>query len=178
MARKHITFHPGRSFLTLVGLLTITVGFSASSRAQLCEDTQVYLMDNARANYSLGYENFRNEDWCMALPYTKWILENEPFFSSGEPDERNYRRLADIYNGLALMAESGPTRQAYVDSALVAYEAMDRVIAEQGFEVDETLEKLLRGRFYETHADYIDDADTEAFELYMEVYEADPEETD
>lgn len=149
-----------------------------TAHAQLCADTQVYMMDNVRTNYSLGYENFRNEDWCMALPYIKWILENDPFYSSTEPSERNYRRLAQTYEGLAQMAEDEAAKQTYVDSALVAYQQMDQVIAEQGFEVNEQNEKFARGRFYETNAEYFDDADRKAFDLYMEAYQMNPEETD
>lgn len=177
MARQHTTFRPRHALLVAAGMLAITLSSAAPANAQVCADTQVFLMDSARTNYSLGYENFRNEDWCMALPYTKWILENEPFFSSTEPDERNYRRLAQIYEGLAGMTE-GAERQAYVDSSLTAYAQMEEVIAAEGFEVDARMEIMRRGRFYETFADNVEDADTKVFDLYMELYEMDPNATD
>lgn len=153
------------------------VGFSTTAKAQLCADTQVYLMDNVRTNYSMGYENFKNEDWCAALPYLRYVLSNEPLYTGAEPDERNYRRLAAVYEGLAGMAEDGTVKRTYLDSALVAQDEMYDVMEANSFPYNTHERVLARGRFYETHADVYPEKQSEIFDIYLEAFRMEPDST-
>src|SRR5690606_32257769 len=116
--------------LLLAGVLLLAAAPAAG--AQVCEGTQVYLTDNTRTNYSLGYEHYKNEAWCDALPYLRWVVETEPLFTSqGTPDDRNFRRLMDTYEAVAEMAQ-GDVRRAYLDSVLVVREQMEQTLAANG----------------------------------------------
>ena len=166
-----------RASVSFTAILFLGVGAFATARAQLCEDTQVYLMDNVRTNYSMGYENFKNEDWCAALPYLRYVLENDPLYTGGEPDERNYRRLADTYEGLAGMTDDPAVKRTYLDSALVAREQMYDVMDEHGFEYSPQERLLSRGRFYETHAAVFPENQNDVYDLYLEAFRMEPDST-
>ena len=56
--------------LLLAGAILLTL--APAAQAQVCEGTQVYLTDNERTNYSLGYEHYKTEAWCDALH--RWQL--------------------------------------------------------------------------------------------------------
>src|SRR5690606_35631228 len=61
----------------------------------VCPPVLVY-SSTPRANYSLGYEHYKNLDYCAALPYLRWVVANDPLLTGTDPDDRNFRRLADI----------------------------------------------------------------------------------
>ena len=42
----------------------------------------MFVTESARTNFSLGSENYKNNDYCAAYPYLKWLLANDPLFSS------------------------------------------------------------------------------------------------
>ncbi|MCH7638377.1 MAG: hypothetical protein IH855_02790 [Bacteroidetes bacterium] len=164
----------------LASLLFFALGaaHTSSAQPQLCADTQVYLMDNVRTNYSMGYENYKNEDWCAALPYLRWVLANDPLYTAAEPDERNYRRLAAIYEGLAGMADDAAVKRTYLDSSFVAREQMFQVMDENGFEYNTHERTLARGRFYETHAAIYPENQPEVYNIYLDAFRMEPDSTD
>lgn len=162
---------------TVVLVLALFAAIATPARAQLCGDTQVFLMDNVRTNYSMGYENFKNNDWCSALPYIRWVLASDPLYTGAEPDERNYRRLAAIYEGLAGMADDARVKRTYLDSALVATEQLYRVMDENGFEYNEHQRRLAAGRFLETHAAAYPERQPEIYDIYLEAFRMEPDST-
>ncbi len=159
-------------------LLFIAFGASSPARAQLCSDTQVFLMDNVRTNYSMGYENFKNEDWCAALPYVRWVLEADPLYTGAAPDERNYRRLVTIYESLAEMTDDGAIKRTYLDSSLVALEQMYAVMDANSFEYDPHQRLLSRGRFFETHPAEYPENQAEIYGIYLDAFRMEPDSTD
>lgn len=165
---------------TAFSVVLIAVGALVSNpaHAQLCADTQVYLMDNVRTNYSMGYENFKNEDWCATLPYLRYVLANEPLYTGAEPDERNHRRLVATYEGLAGMADGATVKRTYLDSAMVARDQMYQVMDENGFEYDAHERVLARGRFYETHAAIYPENQDDVYDIYLEAFRMEPDSTD
>lgn len=166
------------SAFTVLFIFALGVVVSPPAQAQLCADTQVYLMDNVRTNYSMGYENFKNEDWCAALPYLRWVLANDALFTGAEPDERNYRRLVATYEGLAEMADDATVRRTYLDSSLVASDQMYQVMDENDFEYNVHERTLARGRFYETHAAVYPENQSEVYDIYMAAFRMEPDSTD
>ncbi|NNF57464.1 MAG: hypothetical protein HKN04_04415, partial [Rhodothermaceae bacterium] len=162
----------------LLGALALLVG-SAPAQAQVCDESLAYITETTRTNYSLGYENYRNEDYCAALPYLRWIIENEPMFASqGDPDERNYRRLAETYEAIATSIEDAATKRTYLDSALVVREQMYEAMAANNLEIDPRIQLLHEARFYAQHAEAYPAEQERLYDLYVEAHEMAPDSTD
>ena len=66
-------------------------------------------------HYSLYYENYKNDNFESARSDLLWILENAPGTPDGDDD--NYRRVVNLYVGLAEQASSESERKAYLDTA-------------------------------------------------------------
>lgn len=159
--------------------MLLAVLFAQPVRAQLCQDTQVYIDDNIRTNYSLGYENYRNEDYCAALPYLRWVIENEPLFNSqGTPDDRNYRRLGDTYEKLAEMTDDATVRRAYLDSTLTMREAALEALEANNISYNPRAELIKKGLFFAQHYNEYPERQAEIFDLYLEAYRMAPDSTD
>ncbi|MDX1419793.1 MAG: hypothetical protein R3181_07500 [Rubricoccaceae bacterium] len=161
--------------LLLVGALLLALAPAAG--AQVCEGTQVYLTDSARTNYSLGYEHYKNEAWCDALPYLRWIIQTEPLFTSTTPDDRNFRRLMDTYEGIAETLE-GDLRRTYLDSVLVVREQMQETLAANNIAYDERAQLLAEGLFYTEHFEEYPEQQDRVFDLYLEAHQMAPDSTD
>ena len=162
--------------LLLAGVFLLAAAPAAG--AQVCEGTQVYLPDNTRTNYSLGYEHYKNEAWCDALPYLRWVVETEPLFTSqGTPDDRNFRRLMDTYEAVAEMAQ-GDVRRAYLDSVLVVREQMEQTLAANGIAYDERAALLAEGLFYAQHYNEYPEQQDRVYDLYLEAFRMAPDSTD
>ncbi len=149
----------------------------------LCADTYVIVNrepteSNTRTNFSLGAENYRNEDYCAAYPYITWLLDNDPLFTGEDPDDRNYLRLGTIYEYFAANVDS--TNQAlrvtYLDSArTIRQEGRERLDAE-GVAYDPYLRDLREGFFYFQNQDvYADEAGERQFEAFRRAFEAKPD---
>lgn len=139
----------------------------------------MYLADNTRTNYSLGYEHFKNEDYCSALPYLRWILATEPLFTStATPDERNFRRLMDAYEAIAGMTEDPALRRTYLDSVLVVRAQMRQTLATNNVSYDALADSLSEGRFYAQHATEYPEQQDRAFDLFLGAFRAEPDSLD
>jgi len=141
----------------------------------VCPPVLVYY-STPRANYSLGYEHYKNLDYCAALPYLRWLVEHEPLFTGADPDDRNFRRLADTYEQLAAMAgDDADLRRAYLDSALVVRDRSAEALRAAGLPVDSAAVALGRARFYQIYAEDYPDAQDEVLARYREAFAASPD---
>ncbi len=142
-----------------------------------CASTVVYIQDNTRSNFSLGSEYYRNGDYCSAYPYMKWMLANEPLFTGEDPDDRNYLRMASIYEDFAAHVDSTnqAERVAYLDSALTARRAGTAAMDREGIAYDRYLRDLREGFFYFQNAAYYDDATERQFEAFNRALDAKPD---
>ena len=149
---------------------------NAVSVTPVCEPQDLYIDGSIRTNYSLGFENYKNEDYCAALPSLRHIIETDPLFTGGEPDDRNFRRLADTYENLAAMVDSTDQtlRRAYLDSFFVAHDMRKEALENAGLAFDEQADLIARGRFYEIYAADYEDAEQQTFDLYVEAFRLDP----
>ncbi len=162
----------------LLGIVAL-VAFGRPAQAQLCQDTQVYIDENTRTNYSLGYENFRNEDYCAALPYLRWIVEHDPLFNSqGTPDDRNFDRLAETYEHLAGMTDDPALRRAYLDSTLATREAGIEAMEANDIAYNPQAELIRKGLFFAQHYNEYPERQDEVFDLYLEAFRMAPDSTD
>ncbi len=142
-----------------------------------CSDTYVLLQPTIRSNFSLGSEYYRNGDYCAAYPYIKNILETEPLFTGEDPDDRNYLRMASIYEDFATQVDSTnrEERVAYLDSALAARKMGVDALEAAGIEYDTYLRDLREGFFYFQNSAYYDDSEERQFESFSRALDAQPD---
>lgn len=142
-----------------------------------CADTYVLIQETTRSNFSLGSENYRNEDYCAAYPYMKWLLENDPLFTGEEPDDRTYLRMATIYEDFAANVDSTneAERKAYLDSALAIRAEGVAALEREGIAYDPFLRDLREGFFYYQNAPYYDNSEELQFNAFRRAFEAQPD---
>ena len=142
-----------------------------------CADTYVLLQTTTRANFSLGSEYFRGGDYCAAYPYIKYLLATDPLFTGEDPDDRNYLRMAAIYDAFASEVDSTnrAERLAYLDSAQAARQMGLDAMTAQGIAFDPYNRYLNDGFFYFRNADVYDDAEERQFEAFSKALDAYPD---
>lgn len=144
---------------------------------EYCADANVYIQATTRSNFSLGSEYYRNGQYCEAYPYIRHLLDTEPLFTGEDPDDRNYLRMASIYEDFAANVDSTNRTEkvAYLDSALTArrmgVQAMDR----QGITYDGYLRDLREGFFYFQNSAYYPDAQQKQFDAFSRALDAQPD---
>ena len=145
-----------------------------------CADTNVLLQTTARANFSLGSEYYRSGDYCSAYVYIRHLLDTEPLFTGEDPDDRNYLRMASIYEDFAAQIDSTNRAEklAYLDSSLMVREQGLDAMEAQGIAYDPYARDLREGFFYFQNADYYDDADERQFNAFERALEAQPDSLD
>lgn len=145
-----------------------------------CADTYVIVTDTPRTNFSLGTENYRNNDYCGAYPYYKWLLANDALFTGEDPDDRNYLRMAGIYEYFATKVDSTnqAERKAYLDSALAARRMGRDALDAQNIVYDSYLRDLREGFFYFQNAAAYPDAEEQQFTAFNRAFEAKPDSLD
>lgn len=126
--------------------------------------------DDVPMNYSLYYEDYKIESWSTSLPYLKWIIQCAPGFPGN--NDRNYERLVDVYEGLALGAE-GDMQRAYMDSALFVHDYAPDSLNAAGVEVDPFDWVFGKGRFIQKHNELLSDVQAEVGGIYLQAYDLD-----
>ena len=127
--------------------------------------------DDVLTNYSLYYEDYKIESWSTALPYLKWIIRCAPGIPGD--NDRNYERLVDVYEGLALAADDDDMQRAYLDSALTIHDIAPEALGEAGIEVDPFDWIFGKGRFIQKHAAIVPDLQSEVGGIYRQAYDID-----
>lgn len=149
----------------LAALLSLqAVSPAAAQPAAECNE------DDVPMNYSLYYEDYKIESWATSLPYLKWIIQCAPGFPGN--NDRNYERLVDVYEGLALGME-GDMQRAYLDSALYVHNIAVDSLAAAGIEADPFDWVFGKGRFIQKHNAILPDRQTDVGGIYREAYDID-----
>lgn len=168
---------------------TPTTSENAVAANGICEARTFFLSDNVRQNYSLAAEFYRNatgaeidndrvrvDAFCSAYPYLKWLVENDPLYTGGEPDDRNFLRLANVYEFYA--TQDSMNRKVYLDSALVMREQGEAALDAANVSYDQFARDLREGYFYYSYADVYDDASQRQFDAFSSAYQAQPDSLD
>ena len=173
---------PAGTFATILLLgiaLVLSAALPTSVAAQEADDEDGPDENEILRNYSLYWENLRNENFESAAPRLRWMLEHAP--TAPRDDDRNYRRAVDLYTGLAENAEDNSERIAYLDSAAVMLATSQTELDEQGVEYDEYRWEMRKGRFLEQYGselesipENLDNAPTH----YERAFNLDPERID
>ncbi|MGM0737872.1 MAG: hypothetical protein ACQETM_01745 [Bacteroidota bacterium] len=154
-----------KSILILITALVIT----SSAGAQPFGYTPLQIQ-------SLFAEDYRNEQYQQALIYGRWLVDAHPKemeeYPGNYPAERNFRRMIDIYEYMSTQQEDPTLREAYLDSALQMFDRVFALFTEE--EIDVYRWHFNRGRFFQSHSDYIEDAFLQALEDYEIMFNMDP----
>ena len=142
-----------------------------------CADTYVLIQPTTRSNFSLGSEYYRNGDYCAAYPYIKHLLATEPLFTGEDPDDRNYLRMASIYEDFAAQVDSTNREEtiAYLDSALASRRMGEQALEREGIAYDSYLRNLRKGFFYFQNGEYYEDAEEQQYQAFNAAFEAQPD---
>jgi len=165
-----MTFRPlSRLHVAAVALLALFLSLQAATPA-LAQPAPECNENDVPMNYSLYYEDYKIESWETSLPYLKWILKCAPGFPGN--NDRNYERLVDVYEGLALGSEADLQR-AYLDSALFVHDIAVDSLGAKGVEADPFDWAFSKGRFIQKHNALLPDRQTDVGAIYREAYDID-----
>ncbi|GAB5535711.1 MAG: hypothetical protein Rubg2KO_19600 [Rubricoccaceae bacterium] len=139
-----------------------------------CAETYVIVTDNPRTNFSLGSENYKNNDYCAAYPYLKWLLATDPLFTGEDPDDRNFLRMAGVYEQFAQQADSSE-RRVWLDSSLAIRQEGREAMDAAGVEYEPYLRDLVEGFFYYSNAAYYEDASEKQYAAFNRALDAKPD---
>jgi|SRR5699024_23782 len=158
----------------LLLLLTLTFFSTSWVKAQ-----ETYEPPNGMSEvgaYSIFYENYKSESYDAALKFGRWIWKGMPETLEGYSKfdlQSNLRRLIKVYGHLSTEASDPSVGQAYADTALIIFE---NVYDKYGDDLDTYEWSVRKGRFYQTHEDYVDNAFKKAAKEYQKAFEMKPEE--
>ncbi len=158
-------------------ILTVLIGLFALelSHAQQ-EEPPTPLNLPPIAVQSLFAESVRNEQFDDALRYGRWLVNYRPKEMEDNPNyrgDRNFRRMIDVYQGLAGQQSDPSLREAYVDSALIMYDRALAIFDED--EIDHYQWGFNRARFIQSNQRDIENGRIMTMEEYEKLYELDPQ---
>ncbi|MBO6779832.1 MAG: tetratricopeptide repeat protein [Rhodothermales bacterium] len=151
-------------------VLAASFGLSAGVKAQggpCSEDA-----NDIRVNYSLYYEDYRNENWETSLPYLRWIIRCAPGFPNNS--DRNFERIIEVYEGIGLGQDDPDMQRVWLDSALYVYDTAPSSLQDAGIEYDPYDWVFEKGRFIQKHVDALGDLQREIGPIYMEAFDLNP----
>jgi tetratricopeptide (TPR) repeat protein len=126
--------------------------------------------------YSIFYENYKNESYEGSLQFGRWIWKAMPESIEGYSKfdlKRNLRRLIKVYGTLSTQAEDPSMGQAYTDTALTIFQ---KVSDKYGDDLNTYDWSLNKGRFYQNHSDYVENAPAKAATEYKKAFDLKPKE--
>ena len=155
------------SIVSILPVLTFIAFAPVSAIAQeACNEEDV------QKNYSLYAEDYKNKNYESALPYLRWIVACAPDF--GTSTDRNFRRMVDVYEGIAMQNNDLVVRRAYLDSVLLVYDTAPTDIQRAGIALDAFKWTFNKGYFIQSHAEALADLQQEVGGIYLNAYHIDP----
>ncbi len=130
----------------------------------------------SRTVYSLFRDEYRNEEWDIALKYNRYLISEHPKEMEDVDSyrgDRQFDRMITIYKGKAEQQDDDETKKAYLDSALYMFDWAFDIFDEN--EIDQFRWVMNRGRFHHEYSDYYDDGMDKAMDDYMLMMEIDLE---
>lgn len=129
--------------------------------------------------YSIFSESYKNNDYETALPYGRWLVIAHPKSLPGYPKSNGqydgssvFSKMIDIYTSYAKKQSDPTLKTAYYDSALTLYNDVFKIFNSK--EIDVFDWHIQRGRFYQSHNDFVQGGIDSANVDYMYDFELDP----
>ena len=167
---------------------------NAVSQNGVCPESVAFYrpLESTSQNFSLAAENYRNansadpdedvaarlEAFCISEVYLAWLLENDPLFTGSDPDDRNFLRLANVYEFYATQTEDMDRKREFLDESIALRERGAEAMREAGVAFDQYPRDLREGYFYYSYSDVYDDASQRQFDAFNRAYEAQPDSLD
>lgn len=130
--------------------------------------------DQKAIQYSLYYENYKNDSYKAAIPYLRWMLKCAPLYAGpSRVGEKNFERAIRTYEGLAEQASSEETTSAYLDSALLVFDVALETMNSADVEYDPYEWAFKRGYFIQSHASQLPEVAPQAAQYYEQAYNQD-----
>ncbi len=177
-----------RSLAVALALLLPASCLASSARAQTPSSPDVTLFGECPqenvdisaklTNYSLYYENYKNEAYDYALENLRWMLKCAPTFAGeGQNDDRNLDRAVESYDALAEQATDEALAESYLDSALIIIEkALPILEANVALDENDRYEwTFKKGYFIQSHSDVLTGRTDEIVGAYAAAYAIAPD---
>lgn len=162
---------------TLLALALTALLLGGSTRSVAAQEANCDADDTEkRVKYSLYFENYKAGAYDAALPDLVWILECAPAFGGPNPDDRNFRRAAEIYDSLAVRAQTPEERQENLQQALAIYDNAVSTLQDIGAAVDPYDWLLRKGRFVLRYPEDLTELQAEVDDYFYEAIQLKPEE--
>ena len=125
--------------------------------------------------YSIFSESYKNNDYETALPYGRWLIIAHPKKLPQLPQYDGpsvFSRMIDIYSSYAKKQSDPTLKTAYYDSALALYNDVFKIFDSK--DIDSFDWYIQRGRFYQSHSDFLQSGIDSANANYMKDFQLDP----
>lgn len=186
VSRIRRPFYLVTTLLIGVGLITACGSTSSVERSQTVPDTTRTAqgtdpgptLQTKRERYSTYYEHYKSDDFNEARRNLLWILERAPGFPQG--DDRNYRRVVTLYEGLADRSPDANMRAAFLDTAATYLSTAPAEMKRLEIPFKRYKWEIRKGRFVDRHPDTL--PETTALESpsshYQRAFQFAPEKID
>ncbi len=152
-------FYLGGALVFGVGLMAGCGSTGSVERSESAPDTATVAqgtddgpsLQTKREQYSTYYEHYKSDDFEGARRSLLWILERAPGFPEG--DDRNYRRVVLLYEGLADHSSDANLKAAYLDTAATYVSTAPEEMQRLGIPFERYKWEIRKGRFVERHQD-------------------------
>lgn len=157
----------------------------------ICPDIPYQPLNSTRQNFSLAAEYYRNataadaenvaarvDAFCASEVYLRWLIANDPLFTGGDPDDRNFLRLGSVFEFYADQVETDEDKRAYIDSSLTIRREGIAAMEAANVDYESYVRDLREGYIYYSNAPLFEDASQRQFEAFDRAFEAAPDSLD
>ena len=127
--------------------------------------------------YSIYYENYRADSYERAIEFGRWIWHGMPETLEGYPRfelKKNLDRLITSYSEVAKSKQDPSLKEAYVDTAFMIFEKAFEKFPDEKLDLYDW--HIKRGRLYQTHSSYVENATAKAAGDYQKAFKINPKE--
>ena len=154
----------------------------------VCPENFYTPLESTRQNFSLAAEYYRNANsaeeenidarldaFCASEVYLTWLVENDPLFTGGDPDDRNFLRLANVYEFYSTQVEDEAKKKEFLDESLAMRARGEAAMEAAGVSFDQYTRDLREGYFFYSYADVYEDASQRQYAAFNRAFEAQPD---
>ncbi|MEX2352133.1 MAG: hypothetical protein WD529_06830 [Balneolaceae bacterium] len=125
--------------------------------------------------YALFLENYRNEEYEMALMFGEWMLDAKPKTIEGHNSfnlDIQFNRLITVYSELGTAKTDPAERSEFLEKAEGVFDIVFETFDDEEMDRFEWTQR--KGRFYQDHSSDFENGLESAYEQYEAAFEMDP----